>query len=340
MANSKQHSSSGDSIPDCEERDNETQQSINVIKKTYCDKLRESHRTVKKLETTYEGKERLYKQKEQRYLRTQNNYQRYVNTEINVGAQLVEANKRVTTNVAGYKKWDDDLAAALVIFFTAVKDVKAKLYDLRDASIKLGNSRTDSCSASQWIIITGKNPDACKDEPQPPPQTGGDCKDIGETIELLLCMPKALAVDVDYIFKSSSDIIGIQKFCNTASLVGLQADLSKKAQDFDALLQATITTRKGDLDNAQKELVKSLQDRTDAVIDVYNQRCDYEGVYRTVDEICCPRCGCVNEGAGHCEPRLKNCECKICEICGQVKDAFIASAGNTGGQQANAPANA
>ena len=321
MANSQQHLLPG-SIPDCDERDNETQKSINVIKKTWCDRLRQSRNTVKKLETTYEGKENIYKQREQRYLRTQNNYQRFVNTEINVGAQLVAANKRVTTNVGNYKKWDDDLATALGAFFTAIKDVKAKLYDLRDASIKLGNSRTDSCSASQWIIITGKNPDTCKDEKQPP-ETGAECKNIEETIDILLCMPKALAVDVDYIFKSSSDVIGIQKFCNTVSLVGLQTDLSKKAQDFDALLQATITTRKGDLDTARMDLVKALQDRTDAVVDVYNQRCDYDGVYRTVDEICCPRCGCVNEDAGNCEPRLKGCECKICELCGQVKDAFI-----------------
>lgn len=310
-----------ESIPDCEERDNLTQKSINVLKKTYCDKLRESRNTIRKNEISYEGKEKIYKRKEQRFLRTQNNYQRYVNTEINIGSQLVQANKRVTINVGNYKKWDDDLSTALGTFFTAIKDVKTKLYDLRDASIKLGNSRSDSCSTAQWILITGKNPDPCKDEKPCPPETA-HCKDVEETIDLLLCMPKALAVDVDSIFKVAGDIIGIQKFCNVGSLVALQGDLSKKAIDFDGLLQATITTRKTDLDNAQKDLVKALQDRTDCVIDVYNQRCDYDGVYRTVSELCCPKCSCVNEEAGNCEPRLKDCECKVCEICGKVRDAF------------------
>jgi len=151
-------------------------------------------------------------------------------------------------------------------------------------------------------------------------------------------MPKALAMDVDSIFKVSSDIIGIQKFCNIGSLVSLQADLSKKALDLDALLQTTITTRKGDLDACQKALVKALQDRTDCVIDVYNQRCDYDGVYKTVEEICCPRCGCVKDDAGNCEPRLKECECKICEICGKVRDAFTIVPDDTGGQPAPATA--
>src|SRR5258708_2209919 len=119
-SNHKQQSPPPESIPDCEERDNATQKSINGIKKTYCDKLRESRNTIKKLEISYEGKEKIYKRKEQMFLRTQNNYQRYVHTEISIGSQLVEANKRVTTNVASYKKWDDDLATALGTFFTAI----------------------------------------------------------------------------------------------------------------------------------------------------------------------------------------------------------------------------
>ena len=147
MANSNQHRQQPpppDSIPDCEERDNLTQKSINALKKIYCDKLREARNTIRKNEISYEGKEKIYKRKERRFLRTQDNYQRYVNTEINIGSQLVQANKRVTANVGNYKKWDDDLGTALGTFFTAIKDVKTKLYDLRDASIKLEIGRA-SC---------------------------------------------------------------------------------------------------------------------------------------------------------------------------------------------------
>src|SRR5262249_2525970 len=142
------------------------------------------------------------------------------------------------------KTWDDNLSAALKNIFTAIKDVKTKLNDLRDAAIKLDNSRYDSCSVSQWSILTGKNPDNCKDEQKPPPTKHEGCKDIEEIIELLICMPKALAFDIDSIFKKSSDIIGIEKFCNVVSLVSLQADLSSRAKDFDDFLQATIKLRK------------------------------------------------------------------------------------------------
>lgn len=308
-------------IPDCEERDNATQKKINAIKKVYCTHLTIARDNVKKLEIAYDGKETLYKKKERKFLRTQNNLARYVNTEISMGSQLMQANKRLTTNMGNYKTWDDNLATALKGIFNTIKDVKTKVGDLRDAAVKLENSLNDSCSAAQWAIITGRNPDTCKDDDQPPtPQEG--CKDAEEIIKILVGMPKALAFDVDSIFKASSDIIGIQKFGNISSLVPLQQELSTRTTDFDTLLQNTIKTRKTDLDNAQKDLVQSLADRTDSIIDLYSQRCDYEGVYRTVSEICCPKCGCVAEGKGNLEPRLEDCLSEICEICGEVRDTF------------------
>jgi len=320
-------------IPDCEERDNATQKKINAVKKIYCTNLTTSRDNVKKLEIAYHGKETLYKKKERKFLRTQDNLQRYVNTEISMGSQLMQANKRITTNVTSYKTWDDNLATALKGIFTTIKDVKSKVGDLRDAAVKLENSLNDSCSTAQWCIITGRNPDNCKDEPgnQPPPNPQEGCKDAEEIIKLLVCMPKALAFDIDSIFKASSDIIGIQKFGNIASLVSLQAELSTRATDFDTILQTTIKTRKTDLDNTQKDLVQSLADRTDSIVDLYNQRCDYEGVYKTVSEICCPKCGCVEIGKGNCDPRLDNCLCEICDICGEVRNTFSDLVGKPGG---------
>src|SRR5258708_30850118 len=122
-SNHKQQSPPPESIPDCEERDNATQKSINGIKKTYCDKLRESRNTIKKLEISYEGKEKIYKRKEQMFLPTQNNYQRYVHTQISIRTQLVDANRRMTTHVATYKKSDEDSTTALVTYSTATKYV-------------------------------------------------------------------------------------------------------------------------------------------------------------------------------------------------------------------------
>lgn len=310
-------------IPDCEERDNATQKKINAVKKVYCTNLTTSRDNVKKLEIDYDGKETLYKKKERKFLRTQDNLQRYVNTEISMGSQLMQANKRMTTNVASYKTWDDNLATALKSIFTTIKDVKTKTADLRDAAVKLENSLHDSCSTAQWCIITGKNPDNCKDDQDTPANPPEGCKDAEEIIKLLVGMPKsALIFDIDSIFKASSDIIGVQKFGNLGSLVPLQTDLSARTVEFDTLLNTTIKTRKTDLDNTQKDLVQALAERTDSIVDLYNQRCDYDGTYKTVSEICCPKCGCVEIGKGHLEPRLENCLCEICDICGEVRDTF------------------
>jgi len=309
-------------IPDCEERDNATQKKINALKKLYCTALTASRDNVNKLEISYYGKETLYKKKEIKYLRTQNNLQRYVNTEISMGSQLMQANKRLTTNVTNYKTWDDALADKLKKAFDAIKDIKNKMGDLRDAGNKIDNSMHDSCSTGKWAIITGKNPDTCKDDQNPPPAPHEGCKDADEIIDLLICMPKALYQDADSIFKASSDIIGIQKFANIGSLVTLQSDLSTKTTEFDDLLQTAITTRKKDLETVQKDLVQSLADRTDSIVDLYSGRCDYEGSYKTVSEICCPKCNCVLTDKGNCEPRLEDCLCEICELCGEVRNTF------------------
>jgi hypothetical protein len=313
-------------IPDCVDKDNATQKKINALKKKYCESLTASYDNVGKLEVAYWGKEAIYKKKERKYLRTLRNLNRYVNTEISLGSQLMEANKRLTANVASYKAWDDGLADNLKKFFDSVKDLKSKVGDLREAGCKIDNSMTDSCSSGKWAIITGKNPDTCKDEQTPTPHEG--CKDAEKIIELLICMPKALYCDVDSIFKASSDIIGIQKFGNIGSLVALQTDLSAKTTDLDTLLQTVIATRKKDLETAQKDLVQSLSDRTDSIVDVYGGRCDYDGLYRTVSQICCPICGCV-QGKENCEARLDECLCRICNLCAEVKNTFSDLVGTT-----------
>jgi hypothetical protein len=323
LSNNKNENRHQPDIPDCEERDNATQQKINTLKKIYCQNLKDSESEIETLKIGYESNEKIYKSKERRFLSTRDNCHRYINTEISMGSQLVQANEKIKASVANYKTWDEALAKKLKDIFVAVKDVKTKMSDLRDAASKLENSKHDSCNASQWTLITGKDADNCKDEtnPQPPvpPET---CRDAEEVIELLFCMPRALLLDIDSIFKSSSDIIGVQKFCNTGSLVALQQNLYTSAQDFDTLLLSTITTRKTDLDARQQELKDALKNRTGSVMDLYSQRCNYSGIHTTLDKICCPKCGCVNYEIGHCEPRLESCECEICEICGEVRNAF------------------
>jgi hypothetical protein len=306
-------------IPDCIERDNETQQKINALKKTYCQNLDAADNEIETLKIGYDTNEKIYRSKERRYLSTRENSQRFINTEISMGSQLVQSNEKMKASIAAFKTWDDSLAAQLTLVFKTVKDVKSKMSDLRDAAAKLENSRTDSCSNSEWSIITGKND--CKDENQQVIQNE-NCKDVEKVINMLFDMPKALLADIDAIFKSSSDIIGIQKFCNAGSLVVLQDNLYNNAKDFDKFLVDTIAVRKSDLDVRLLELKDALQKRTTSVMDLYSQRCNYAGIHSTLEKICCPKCGCV-KSADDCKPRLEECAEDICNICGEVKYAFI-----------------
>ena len=307
-------------IPDCTDRDNETQQKINAVKKTYCDDLDTAGKTIETLKTGYDANEKIYKSKERRYLSTRENCQRYINTEISMGSQLVQANEKIKTGVGSFKQADDNLATQLATIFQSVKDVKTKMGSLRDAATKLANSKKDSCNASQWSAITGKAETKEEGKGQPAPDTD-PCSDIENVIELLFDMPDALLTDIDSVFKSSSDIIGIQKFCNTGSVVGLQDALYAQAKAFDDLLVTTIQQRKTDLDARQKELKDALANRTASVMDLYSQRCTYGAVHATLDQLCCPRCGCV--GDEDTSPRLDDCASEICAICGEVKFAFV-----------------
>lgn len=306
-------------VPDCIERDNETQQKINALKKIYCQNLDVADNEIETLKIGYDTNEKIYRSKERRYLSTRENSQRYINTEISMGSQLVQSNEKMKTSIASYKTCDDALAAQLALVFKTAKDVKSKMKDLRDAAVNLENSKKDSCSNSEWNIITGKND--CKDESQQVPETEA-CKDIEKVITMLFDMPKALLADIDAVFKSSSDIIGIQKFCNTGSLVVLQDSLYNNAKDFDKFLMDTIALRKTDLDARLQELKEALQNRTASVMDLYSQRCNYAGIHSTLGKICCPKCGCV-KNSDACKPRLEECAEDICNICGEVKYAFI-----------------
>jgi hypothetical protein len=81
----------------------------------------------------------------------------------------------------------------------------------------------------------------------------------------------------------------------------------------------------------QGGLVKSVQDITKAAMDRNNSRSSFEGYYDAVKFLCCPDCDCVTEN-DNChehwdcdkgkEPRLKDCEKRICDICDDVKQTF------------------
>lgn len=312
---------------ECVETNYATQKAINTERGKYCNEVYEAAGLVSKWEKTYDGETNLYNRKKCMFVWTEGNYQRYRNTEICLGTELMQTADLVKDNVKNYIEWGNKLSGSLKDIFKAVKDAKSKLSDLRQAACKLEGTKTDTCFQTEWTILTGRPPAKCGEELKPPGELPKDypekCKDIDKKICELICMPtKGLDKDINSLFKSSSEIIGIQVFSNIATLEPLQKTFAEKAKAFDAHLQDVMKAREADMKKIQEGLVKSVQETTKAAYSLYTSRSTFEGLYDTTQYFCCPKCGCVSASTDNCEPRLHDCECCICTICGQVQDTF------------------
>lgn len=142
-------------------------------------------------------------------------------------------------------------------------------------------------------------------------------------------MPRALGFDADYLFKASSDVVGIQVFSNIGTLEPLQKTLSEDSKAFEKHILEAMKARETNLKKLQEELVKVVQETTKSAAALYNRRSDFEGLMCTTKFICCPKCGCVVD-EGRCEPRLEKCKKEICEICEEVKETFCNCESNEG----------
>ncbi|HEX7017158.1 MAG TPA: hypothetical protein VF191_16730, partial [Cyclobacteriaceae bacterium] len=214
------HEDKDQGCKDCEEKDNATQKSINVLRRDYCNKLYESAGEVRKAEKSYDGQFKLFGRKKCMFLWTEENYRRYRNTELCIGTELIQSNDLIKESVGNYIKWGNDLSTSLKNIFKSVKEVKAKMKDLRDAACKLEDCMNDNCNCTQMIILTGKAPEGCKDDTRQegPREPRSECKEAGQYLKDIVCMAKALVFDINSIFKASSEIIGIQVFSNIGTL--------------------------------------------------------------------------------------------------------------------------
>lgn len=308
----------------CKENNTLTQKTINNLRKKYCDDFYTAKGEVTKWYESYVGQKELYQQKKCMFLWTEENYRIYRNMEISVGTQLIQSNALIKTNVSNYIKWSNDLSVILKSIFAAVKDAKGKFDLLLEQKDKLDRSLNDSCNSVQKAILTGKPAENCKDGPERPHDCKDLCSDAEQILEQLLCVPKGLGFDIDSIFKSSSEVIGIQVFSNLNTLGPLQADLEKKSGAFDQLLITAMQKRETDLKTAQKSMVSAVQEMTKSESNLDNKLSDLRGLKSTVKELCCPTCECVYN-VDPCDPRghrLHKCERDICDICGKVKDTF------------------
>ncbi len=314
-----------DDCGNCEENDTATQKSISTERRKYCNELYTAAGEMSRYETNYYGQSNLYEQKKCMFVWTEDNYRRYRNTEICVGTELLQSNDLIKENVSNYIKWGNDLSAGLKNIFKAIKDVKTKLGDLRTAAGKLEDCKNDSCNCTQMTILTGEQQNNCDTRPSQDNRPD-ECGDAKEVLDDLICMPKALGFDADYIFNASSDVIGIQVFSNLGTLDPLQKALADDAKAFEKHIQDTMKLRESALKKTQEDLVKAVQEATKSAAGLYNKRSDFEGLMCTTKFICCPACNCVAED-DNCKPRLEKCKEEICEICDEVKETFCNDSG-------------
>jgi len=308
-------------INNCEENDTATQKSITAERKKYCDELYTTAGEVSKAETSYAGQNTVYESRKCMFVWTEDNYRRYRNTEICVGTELITSNDLTRDNVTSYIKWGTELSTGLKNIFKAIKEVKTKVGDLREAADKLKNCTEDICNCTQMTILTGEVSENCSDK-KPPDNRPAECNDAKDVLKQLICLPAALKTDADSLFQSSSDVIGIQVFSNIGTLEPLQKTLSDESKAFEKHIQEIMKARESEMKKLQDDLVKSALEATKSASGLYNKRSDFEGLMCTTKFICCPNCDCVVEQVDCDKPRLDKCKQCICDICDEVKGTF------------------
>lgn len=333
------------------DKDNPTQISINKERRKYCNDLYEARGKTSQQETKFRGENDVFIEKKCLFIKTEENYLRYRNLDILIGTEILQTADSIKGSVDKFKKWNTDLSATLKKINKSIKEVKTKFSDLKDAGCRLESSIKDQCNKGQWRALTGKTSEKCNDKPGEPHP---DCKEAARIIEELICRPKGLIRDVDSLFQSSADVIGIQVFSNTDMLEPLQKDLDTYAKDLQKHINAVVKVREGDMKNLQTDLVNSVKEITKSAMERNSLRSDFEGHYDALRYLCCPPCDCVVEpkpgnddpdcgdnrsqdqqrrhgGQGHdddrdcyndCKPRLEECEDRICKICDEVDEAF------------------
>lgn len=309
----------------------QTQKTISKERDAYCTDLSNAAADVLQWENRKDRLKELVQQKKCWFAWTDKNYRTYRHLELEVGTELVQTNDSIKDNVSSYTKLNKSLSDDLKKIVTSVTIIKTKVTDLRDAACKLKNCMEESCNCIPMTILTGEPPPNCRDKPKdddnrPHEHSIKECKDVKVNLDNLVCMPKALFMDIDSILKSAINVVGIQIFSNIDSLDPLQKELSDTTKTFDNKIQSIIKARETELKKAFDELITSGKELAKAKVDLYAKRSDFEGIIEAVDYLCDPRCVCIEEEKGDCEKRLYECECDICKICDDVKNIFAGNA--------------
>jgi hypothetical protein len=299
-------------------KDLPTQITIGLERTPICNELYESASELSKQEKKVDGEHIVFNERKCLFKYTEENYRRYRNLDVVMGTEMITTNDAVRENLVRYKDWNKKLSEKLKGIAKGVKEAKGKFGDLKKAACDLDSCIKDSCNKTQRRALTGKGYGECPDQ-----DVIDACRDSDKTLTELVCMPKALSLDIDSIFKAAHDVVGIQIFTNLDILDPLQKNLDTSAKDLKTYVSNVVKSRETDMKDLQAGLVKSIEDITKAAMGRNNARATFEGLYDATKYLCCPKCGCLKPNDDKpCDPRLKDSEKCICEICEDVKKAF------------------
>ncbi|RQO66360.1 hypothetical protein DBR43_29505 [Pedobacter sp. KBW06] len=311
------------------EAETATQKTIHLLKEDYCKRLKGKVAELGESELTYDGTVMIYQKKKCAFVKTEKNYLLVRNLELKVGVELITASDEIKKNVAADILQNDALVLALKAVVKTAKDAKAKFGELREAAGKLDGCRKDSCSAVQMKILGCSEGDDCNDnnKQEESSRRPDPCRNVCQILDDLITIPDSLSQDIDIIFNSAAEIVGIQSFSNIKSLEKFQQDFATNAKAFDDLIQAQMTSGGLSLKKAQEDFVLSTKTATQSGYALYNKRNEVGTLDETKDYLCHHECKCIagcgcDGEKGEDDNRLKKCKCDICDICKEVTEVY------------------
>jgi len=309
----------------CEERESHTGKAIATARQVYCTNLHASKSEQASAERAYDRSVVIYHKKKKLFEWTENNYRLYRDFDICVDSELTAVTASLTANVKAIATLNTTLYTSLKTIVAKISDLKTKVTALSDAAYNLDKYKNDQANATQWCLLTGKNMDNCKPEEHHHHHHRPEaCNDADKCYhELITITKKALIPDVNSLLQSATDTVGIQTFSNIDTLTTQQTAFTTAAAALVTQIQATVKTRRTDMDGAQTDLATAVQTCTSAGVDKYYKTSVSHAAHCTVQFLCCPDCGCVKpcKCDSH-EPRLVDCECRICDIGEKIRSTY------------------
>jgi cytochrome c556 len=311
---------------DCQEKESPTGKCIATSMQVFCTNLRGAKSDQESAEKAYHRSLVIYGKKKKLFEWTEHNYRLYRDFDICVDSELTAATTSLTANVKSFSTLSQNLYNNLKKAVTMISDLKTKVGLLGDAAYILDKYKHDQANSTQWTLLTGKVMENCKPEHEhhhhwERPESCADADDI--YCDLIEITKKVLIPDVNSLFGSATDTVGIQTFTNIDNLTTQQASFTTAAAALVTKVQATAKTRRADLDGVQTDLSTAVQDCTNAGIAKFNKMSMRHAAFCTVKFLCCPECSCVRHKDPEVrEPHLIDCECRICKIGEKVRSAY------------------